>query len=147
LGPRHHGNQPPKGLPPPEPPETLQEPPLPEPPPEDDALPETYADLIETFNRRYAGANEAGKATIFELVMDPVRGRQVLTRIGFEDFCKFYMNRILTVVIVDPKGKPKKVTKTHAEWWLGSLRRRQYIRGVVFDPTGFECWTAVVCHL
>jgi hypothetical protein len=91
--------------------------------------------LIDAFNRRYAVANEAGKATIFEPAFDPVRNRIVLSRIRFEDFRKFYMNRKLTVLFADPKtGKSREVTRSHAGWWLDSPRRRQYIGGVIFNP-------------
>jgi hypothetical protein len=127
---QQHGNQPPKGFHA-EPPEWLDQP-TPLDPDEEmlpDPVPTTYAELIDTFNRRYAVANEAGKAVIFEPVMDPVRKRQVLTRIGFESFRKLYMNRSLTVKIGEDK-----ITKTHADWWLQSPRRRQYIGGVTFDP-------------
>ena len=68
--------------------------------------------------------------------MDPVRGRKVLTRIGFEDF-EVLMNRTThNGHRRSEDRKPKEVTKTHAEWWLSSPRRRQYIGGVVFDPYG-----------
>jgi hypothetical protein len=134
-----HGDRPPKGWTQP-PPSYLDEAPPAE--PDDDELSAsdpvftTYADLIASFNSRYSVANEAGKATVFEPVIDPVRRRTVLTRIHFEDFRKFYMNRTLTVVIVDPKtGTPTEITKTLAEWWLASPRRRQYLGGVVFDPS------------
>ena len=134
----HHGDQPPKGLVG-EPSEWLDQPPPLDPDQEllPDPVPTTYAELIDTFNRRYAVANEAGKAMIFEPIMDPVRRRQVLTRIRFEDLRKFYMNRTLTRILINPKTQePKEVTKTHAEWWLSCPLRRQYIGGVIFDPTG-----------
>jgi hypothetical protein len=124
---------------PPEPPPRLDEPPPAE--PEDgleiDALPATYAELIDAFNKRYAIANEAGRAIIFEPVMDPVRQRRVLTRIKFDDLRKLYMNRRLTVIDTDPPtGEKIEVRKSFADWWLLSDRRRQYIGGVIFDPTG-----------
>jgi hypothetical protein len=113
-------------------------------------VPTTYAELITAFNKRYVVANEAGKAMIFEPIMDPVRQRQVLIRIRFEDFRKFYMNRTLTMVTTDPKtSEAKEITKTFAEWWLSSPQRRQYIGGVVFDPTGkstpefWNLWTGL----
>jgi Family of unknown function (DUF5906) len=86
-------------------------------------------DLVERTNARYAIANEGGKAIIFEQVLDPLRQRRMLTRISFGDFRKLYMNRRLTVAIDE-----KQVTKTHADWWLSSERRRQYMGGVIFDP-------------
>jgi hypothetical protein len=94
--------------------------------------------LIEEFNARYAVVNEAGKARIYEQMMAPVLERKVLIRITFEDFEKFYQNRLITVET--PTGS---ITKSAAEWWLKDPRRRQYLAGVVFDPTGkapSKCW-------
>jgi Family of unknown function (DUF5906) len=88
--------------------------------------------LIDRFNARYAVVNEAGKAVIYEMTTDPVMRRKVLTRIGFSDLQKFYRNRRLTITKDDGKTE---VTKTEADWWLSHKRRRQYLRGVVFDPT------------
>lgn len=48
------------------------------------------------------------------------------------------MNRLVTV-----KTAHGSVTKTAAEWWLKSPNRRQYLGGVIFDPTGnapADCW-------
>jgi hypothetical protein len=102
-----------------------------------DPMPTTVAELVESFNKRYAVVNEAGKALIVELVVDPLRHRTVLSRIHFEDFRKLYMNRTITVRRINPKdGKEKDITKSFAEWWLDDPRRCQYIGGVVFDPTG-----------
>jgi hypothetical protein len=105
--------------------------------------PATEAELdafIDRFNRRYAVVNDGGKALVFEQVQDPLRQRLMLTRIGFEDFRKLYMNRWLTVEFDtgqkdgDDKPMMEKITNTHAGWWLSSARRRQYLGGVVFDP-------------
>lgn len=109
-----HGDQPPRPFPP---------------PPDDNAA--AYAELIKTFNERYAVANEAGKVIIFEPVKDPVLRRRVLTRISFADLRKLYMNRQLTMTIGEAE-----ITKTHADWWLSSPQRRQYLGGVIFDPKG-----------
>jgi hypothetical protein len=56
----------------------------------------------------------------------------VLTRITFENFKKFYQNRRVTLKFPDGTSK----TETAAEWWLDDRRRRQYLGGVIFDPTG-----------
>jgi Family of unknown function (DUF5906) len=88
--------------------------------------------LIGRFNARYAVVNEAGKAIVYEQTTDPVMHRKVLTRIGFADLQKFYRNTRLTIT----KEDGKRVTKTEADWWLSHKYRRQYLGGVVFDPTG-----------
>jgi hypothetical protein len=86
---------------------------------------------IGWFNQKYAVVGEAGKAIIYQLTYDPIRKRKVLTRITFEDLKKFYQNRLITVST--PNGS---ITKSAAEWWLKSPSRREYLDGVVFDPTG-----------
>jgi hypothetical protein len=92
------------------------------------------SEVIEEFNARYAVVNEAGKAMIYEQTDDPILGRKVLIRIGFSDLQKFYQNRPIQV--------GDDVT-TAANYWLKSPKRRQYLGGVVFDPTGnapADCW-------
>jgi hypothetical protein len=88
--------------------------------------------LVAGFNVNYAVVNEAGKVMVFEQIRDPLLERNVLVRTSFADFRKLYQNTQLT--IVTPKGK--KITKSHADWWLDHQHRRQFVKGVVFDPTG-----------
>jgi Family of unknown function (DUF5906) len=87
--------------------------------------------LIDEFNAQYAVVNEAGKTLIYEQQIDQLINRNVLIRITFPDFKRLYQNRRLTVTTSNGS-----TTKSAAEWWLDSPRRRQYIKGVVFDPTG-----------
>jgi hypothetical protein len=94
--------------------------------------------VIELFNARYAVVNESGKALIYEQVLDPILGRNVLVRITFDNLRKLYQNRF--VEIVTPYAKH---WRPAAEYWLSHEDRRQYISGVVFDPTGkapADCW-------
>lgn len=111
--------------------------------------PEAFADLDELIaylNSRFAVVNEAGKAIIYESVMDPILHRRVLLRITFEDFKKLYLNRMHTAIgfkIVDGERVECEITKTWANWWLPHHKRRQYLGGVVFDPTNkapANCW-------
>jgi hypothetical protein len=100
---------------------------------------DTLSTLIDDFNSQYAVVNEAGQAVVYEQAIDPIRNRKVLVRIRFSDLKKFYQNRPVTVPIADGRS----VTKSAAEWWLNDIRRRQYLGGVVFDPTGSapkDCW-------
>jgi hypothetical protein len=85
---------------------------------------------ITALNKRYAVVNEGGKAVVFEPVIDPLRKRRVLVRISFDNLRKLYQNRKITVVAA---GEP--VTRSVAAWWLDSPFRRQFLDGVVFDPT------------
>jgi hypothetical protein len=75
---------------------------------------------------------------VFEPRTEPVLKRQVLDRISFADFKKMFQNDRLTVTTGD-----KPITKTTAEWWLNHPQRRQYLGGVVLDPTmsaPTTCW-------
>jgi hypothetical protein len=86
-------------------------------------------DLVARFNARYAVVNEAGKAIVYEQRLDAVLDRKVLVRIEFAALRKFYMNKRLTIT----RSKP--VAKSEADWWLENENRREYLDGVVFDPT------------
>jgi hypothetical protein len=88
--------------------------------------------LIDEFNSQYAVVNEAGIAIVYERVIDPLLQRSILVRITFADLKKFYLNRPVTVRVEGSEFK----TKTAAEWWLRHPKRRQYLGGVVLDPTG-----------
>jgi hypothetical protein len=95
--------------------------------------------LIVEFNSRYAVVNEAGQAVVYEQAIDPIRNRKILFRVKFSDLKKFYQNRPITVELASGAS----TTKSAADWWLDDIRRRQYLGGVVFDPTGKapqNCW-------
>jgi hypothetical protein len=76
---------------------------------------------------------------VFEWRPDPVLKRDVLDRISFADFRRMYQNRRITIALPDGKN----ITKTFADCWLEHRRRRQFLGGVVFDPTNqapAQCW-------
>jgi hypothetical protein len=87
-------------------------------------------DRLDELNHRYSVVNEAGKVWVFEWRLDPALGRQVLDRFSFADFRRLYENERIEVVL----GK-KIVSKSIADVWLASPARRQYLDGVIFDPT------------
>jgi hypothetical protein len=91
--------------------------------------------LVGLFNQKYAVANEGGKALVMWTTPDPQMRRDRIERATFDDFRKFYCNHHLTVTVT-AGGKPKKITKTFAAWWLDHPSRRQYLGGVVFSPGG-----------
>jgi hypothetical protein len=75
---------------------------------------------------------------VYERVKDPILDRFVIVRITFEDLRKLYMNKTLALGFGN-----RTITKPWADWWLGHDDRRQYLGGVVFDPTGKapdDCW-------
>jgi hypothetical protein len=100
--------------------------------PDDEILGEQQAtlnavtDLIEDFNKRYMVVNEGGRALIYEPGIDPRTRRQIYTRITFEDFRKLHLNRTVRI------GAKR---KNAAEVWLEHRDRRQYLGGVIFDPS------------
>jgi hypothetical protein len=91
----------------------------------------TIETLVTIFNRRYAVVSEGGKTVVIGAVRDPKLKRDYYERMSFEDFLKLYQNHSLTVT--DSKGN--ETTRSYAQWWLYSYRRRQYVDGVVFDPS------------
>ena len=95
-------------------------------------------DIIDEFNTKYAVVNEAGQAIVYQRVVDPILERSVLFRISFADLKKFYQNRPITIEVGN-----RSITKSAAEWWLGHEDRRQFLEGVIFDPTNRapdNCW-------
>jgi hypothetical protein len=94
----------------------------------------TLKRLVEVFNRKYAVANEGGKAVVIWPVHDPILKRDHHERAGFADFCRFYQNHKLSVTVAENNGDEKIITKSYAAWWLDHPERRQYLGGVVFDP-------------
>ena len=96
----------------------------------------TLGKLIAIFNRKYAVANEAGKAVVIWPVRDSLLQRDHHERASFADFAKFYQNHMFSLVVKDSSGNEKTITKSYADWWLNHSSRRQYLGGVVFDPAG-----------
>jgi hypothetical protein len=93
-----------------------------------------YTDIVEglmaEFNSQYWFVNEGGKTYVFKQIRDVAMHRVRYDRIKVKDFKEMYMNR-LTI-----RGKRP---KTAAEVWLNHRDRRQYLDGVVFDPSGRKC--------
>ena len=102
-----------------------------EPPAEDDTA--AIDANVAKFNAKYMVVNETGKALVYAPCFDPILRRRRLERIGFPDLRNLYLNRRIEVGI-DSKGNP--VFKNAASLWLTDHRRRQFINGVIFDPSG-----------
>jgi hypothetical protein len=98
-----------------------------------DAARERIAAVLAELNGRYMVVNEAGKAIIYEPAHDAALNRRHYERIAFDDFRRLYLNRRIRV----PQGEEGKVVmKPVADIWLTHPDRRQFIGGVVFDPSG-----------
>ena len=89
--------------------------------------------VIAEFNVKYMVVNEDGKAKLYAPAHDPILNRRFHHRMDFADLQKLYLNRTVRVG-VDKDGEP--VFNQVAGVWLRHRDRRQYIDGVVFDPSG-----------
>jgi hypothetical protein len=92
---------------------------------------DTAAECIATLNRQYAVINEAGKVLVYKQVFDAMLGRQRYDRLSFNDFRNLFMNERIAIKV----GK-KIAYRNIAELWLGHKDRRQFVNGIVFDPSG-----------
>ncbi len=87
--------------------------------------------LIAEFNSKYFVLNENGKAVIYAPKHDPILNRRFFERLTFADLDLLYLNR--HVKIGKRNGIP--VFAPVAAVWTRHRSRRQYIGGVVFDPS------------
>jgi hypothetical protein len=85
---------------------------------------------LSFFNRKYMLVKDAGKAVIFEPLIDPMLQRRYFDRLSIADFKALYANR--DVSLGRNNGKP--IIMPAAAFWLRHAKRRQYLGGVVFRP-------------
>lgn len=90
------------------------------------------ADLLRKFNRKYMVVNEAGKLLVYEPALDPVLKRRYYLTYSFEDFQKMHMNQFAPML--DRCGRL--VREAAGKVWLSHKERRQFINGVILDPSG-----------
>lgn len=96
---------------------------------------DTVKDTIRDLNGKYALVNEDGKVVIFQSGYDELMKRKRIDRLSIRDFGVLYMNnKIQSGVDKDQQPTYKPISAI----WLNSKERRQYIDGVVFDPTTKE---------
>jgi hypothetical protein len=89
--------------------------------------------LVQHFNTQFMVVSEAGKAVLYAPAEDPILHRRYFDRLGFTDLRQLYLNQRIEV------GRDKQgnlIMQQVAEVWLRHLNRRQFIRGVMFDPSG-----------
>lgn len=93
--------------------------------------------MIQEYNKKYCVVNENGRALVYEPL--PIEGSRHVSydnSMTFEDFIKLRRNEF---VMVAPKGNDPDalpVRKAAAIVWLEHKKRRQFTRGVTFDPSG-----------
>lgn len=106
---------------------------------------------LEAVNRRYAVVNYDGKVVVMyeESIEIDNALYPLIKTMSFGDFEKLYSNRFVETGEVDGEGRPK--LKPLGKWWLAHPNRKQYTRGVHFQPhsvdepdkynlwQGFEC--------
>jgi hypothetical protein len=88
--------------------------------------------LIERFNAKFKVVNENGKAVIYQPWQDPVLKRRCFNRLSPRDLITLYMNEHVQTG-TDALDYP--IYKCVADVWLRHKHRRQYIDGMVFDPS------------
>lgn len=90
-------------------------------------------ELVAEFNEKYMVVCDAGKTLIFKPAYEPILKRSYFERIEFGDFSKTYLNRS---VLVGVDKNDNEVYSPAATVWLKHPDRKQYIGGVIFDPSG-----------
>ncbi len=96
----------------------------------DDLLPEQ---CIAAMNRTHAFVLEGGRATVLRRSFDPEMNRDVYQRLSDKDFCIAYQN---VNIIVGYTENNKPITQPLGDLWMYSELRRQFLDGIVFDPSG-----------
>ena len=91
-------------------------------------------DYIERLNETHFVVNEDGRAVVYREAFDHVLNRPKLERITFDDFVKMHMTERVPVIGPDGNTTDKPLGKA----WLESHHRRQYLEGIVFDPTNAQ---------
>ena len=90
------------------------------------------AEVVTRFNGMFMVVNEGGKAVILQPGFDPVLKRRRYDRLAPTDLRVLYLNERIPVG-VNKDGSP--VLKCVADVWLHHPERRQFIHGMVFDPS------------
>jgi len=91
------------------------------------------AKALEKMNERYAVVTDAGTAVILSDEFDYALHRRVYRRMTVGSLRTLYANQKITTRIADDGSRSY---KKKADWWIEHRARRQYIDGVVFDPSG-----------
>jgi hypothetical protein len=89
--------------------------------------------ILKEFNEQYAVVNDNGTAMIFSDRFDDILKRHLHQRMSVGAFNVLYANRWVCTRVTE---KGKRIRKKVAQWWFEHPKRRQFIHGVVFDPSG-----------
>lgn len=94
--------------------------------------PKTVKAVIDGFNEDHMVVNEGGKPVVYKKTHDPVLNRRIYISSSFDDFKNAYLN--VNVTVPGVAGQPP-TNKKIAKVWLDHTDRRQYLGGIVYDPT------------
>lgn len=89
--------------------------------------------LVDEFNGRYFVALHAGKTRVYEPARDPLTRRVSYHAMSFADLRNAYLHKTIAIG-AGPHGQPR--IAPAAEIWLRHARRRTFLGGLVFDPSG-----------
>ncbi len=92
--------------------------------------------FIDEMNKRHAFVLDGDKSKIFVDEYDVLLKRHYYNSVSVQTFKDMYENKLICTGF-DPK-KNEDVYKTHANAWLQHPKRRQYLSGAIFDPSGKE---------
>ena len=93
---------------------------------------ETPDAVLTEFNAKYFVVNENGRAIVYAPKQDVQLNRSYHERITFADLRQLYQNRKVFLEL-DDKRKP--ILQNVAAYWLGHVKRKQFLDGVLFDPS------------
>ena len=82
---------------------------------------------LNKLNEKYFLVSDGGKVNVCTRRLDPVLKRTYLERIGIQDFKAMYQNK---TIMIHEKSTPL------GNAWLNWEKRKQYLGGVIFDPSG-----------
>jgi hypothetical protein len=90
---------------------------------------------LKELNSQYAIAYDGGKAWVLRDTFDSTFDRKVYHYMRPADLSVLYQNRKVTTRITNDGSATKKPI---IRWWLEHAERRQYVNGIVFDPSTTE---------
>lgn len=93
-------------------------------------------DQIKKLNKTFAVVPNGGKTFVLKQFKDPDTGRIAYQYINKRDFEMLYSNQKIQIG-VKPNNEATPITKTVGEAWLQHPKRRQYLDGVVFEPSTY----------
>jgi hypothetical protein len=91
--------------------------------------------VIDDINREFCVVRQAGQIVILSERYDRVQKRVYHESMSLNDFHLRFANEMVVVSVDDDSRKKE---KTQSAFWISHPDRRQYLNGVVFDPSTTE---------